>query len=249
MTAGTVQSFPVRIPVRPGDRIGLSSDDLQLVYETFDPADKVGFFDPADPPPGTTKTTDGPPQEEFKLDVAATLESDPDAPGAGPVPPGASPPGAGSPSAGAPATRPFGASSMPAVTRLRIAPAAFSSARSGSSVTKRRSSGARVSYSVKARAAVRFTVRQTRPGRRKGSGETSRCVTPTRALRSAAKCSRTVTLAGSFTQMAREGANSLRFTGRLGGRALKRGAYTLVATPRSGGKNGKPVTRRFRITR
>jgi len=58
-----------------------------------------------------------------------------------------------------------------------------------------------------------------------------------------------VTLAGSFTQMAREGANSLRFTGRLGGRALERGAYTLVATPRSGGKSGRPVTSRFRITR
>lgn len=250
VTAGSVQSFPVRIPVRPGDRIGLSSDDLQLVYETFNPADQLGFFDPADPPPGTTKTTDGPPFEQFKLDVAATLESDPDAPGRGPASPGGAPTGSGSRPVGAPATRPFPtSSSMAAVTRLRIAPDAFSSARSGPSVTKRRSSGARVSYSVKARAAVRFTIRQARPGRRKGSGERARCVSPTRANRVAARCSRTVTIAGSFEQTARKGANSFRFAGRLGGRPLEPGAYTLVATLRSGGKSGRPVTRRFRITR
>lgn len=247
VAAGTVQSFPVRIPARPGDRIGLSSDDLQLVYETFDPADRLGFFEP-DPPPGTTKATDGQPFEEFKLNVAATLESDPDAPGGSPTPPGGSPP-AGSPSADPPARGLPGTSPPAAVTRLRVAPSAFSAARSGPSVTKRRTSGAKVSYSVKARAAVRFTVRRARSGRRKGSGRTARCLAPTRANRSAAKCTRAVTLAGSFTQMAKAGTNSFRFTGRLAGRALKPGAYTLVATPEAGGKSGRSATRRFRITR
>ncbi len=248
VTAGSVQSFPVRIPVRPGDRIGLSSENLQLAYETFNPADKIGFFDP-DPPRGTTKTTDGEPFEEFKLDVAATLESNPEAPGGGPTSPGEAPP-AGSPSPGPPPRSIVAeSSSPPAATRLRVFPSAFSAARGGPSVTRRRSRGAKVSYTVAASTAVRFTVRQTRSGRRKGSGKAARCVSATRANRSAAKCTRTVTHAGSFTNMAKKGSNSLRFTGRLGGRPLKPGAYTLVATPRVGGKRGRSATSRFRIIR
>ena len=248
VTAGSVQSFPVRIAVRPGDRIGLSSEDLQLAYETFNPADKIGFFDP-DPPRGTTKTTDGEPFEEFKLKVAATLESAPDAPGGGQPPPGQAPP-AGSPSPGPPpGSMVAEASSPPAATRLRVSPRAFSAARSGPSVTRRRTRGAKVSYSVVARGAVRFTVRQARTGRRKGSGETARCVSATKTNRNAAKCTRTVTRAGSFTQTAKKGANSFRFTGRVGGRPLKPGAYTLVATPRVGSKSGRSATSRFRITR
>lgn len=67
--------FPVQIPVRAGDRIGLSSEGVQLAFETGDPADRVGFFSP-DPPPEATDTTDGNPFESYKLDVAATVESD-----------------------------------------------------------------------------------------------------------------------------------------------------------------------------
>ena len=150
MAAGTVQSFSVQIPVRPGDRIGLSSDDLQLVYETFDPADKLGFFEP-DPPLGTTKATDGEPFPEFKLDVAATLESTPDAPSPGSTPPpSADPPSAG-PAPGSTTSPP------PAVTKLRVPRGPSAAARRGASVTTRPNIGARVSFSLKAKAAVRFT--------------------------------------------------------------------------------------------
>src|SRR5688500_6860473 len=41
---GSVQNFPVRIAVQPGDRIGLSSEVVQLAYETFDAGDRIGFF-------------------------------------------------------------------------------------------------------------------------------------------------------------------------------------------------------------
>ncbi len=241
VTAGSVQSFRVQIPVLPGDRIGLSSEDLELVYETFDPADMLGFFEP-DPPVGTIKATDGTPFEEFKLDVAATLESAPDAPGAGPTLPGGSLPGA-TPLPGFPKAAP------PAVTRLRIAPSTFAAARSGPSVTFSPTSGARVGFSAAARTAVRFTVARSRPGRRRGSGRTARCVSATKANRAAPPCRRTTSLPGSFTRPARAGANSFRFTGRMAGRALKPGAYTLVATAQSGDASGKPATARFRIGR
>ncbi len=243
VTANTVQSFPVRIPVRPGDRIGLSSADLQLAYETFDPADKIGFFEP-DPPSGTTKATDGEPFPEFKLNVAATLESDPEASGGGSSPP-AGPPAAGPP----PGSLLFRTLPPPAAMRLRVLPSIFSAARSGSSLTRRRTRGVRVSYGVNVSAAVRFTVRQSRSGRRDRSGDTARCVAQTRSNRTAARCTRTVTLAGSFTHTARKGTNAFRFTGRLGGRSLKPGAYTLVATPRVGSKSGVSATSRFRIKR
>ncbi len=249
VTAGTVQSFGVQIPVRPGDRIGLTSDNVLLAFETFNVGDKLGFFEP-DPPLGATKATDGEPFEEFKLNVAATLESDPEAQGGGSRPPGgaATTP---SPSAGPPPGSLLSATlpPPPAVTRLRVAPSAFAAAGSGGSITRRRQTGTRVSYSLKDRAAVRFEVRQSRAGRRAGSGKSAHCVPATKSNRRAAKCTRTVTLAGGFTQTAKKGENTFRFTGRLRGRRLKPGAYTLVATPRVGRKTGRSATRRFRITR
>jgi hypothetical protein len=56
-----------------------------------------------------------------------------------------------------------------------------------------------------------------------------------------------VTLRGSFTRSGRTGSNKFRFTGRLAGRKLKPGKYTLVATPRAGGRTGRSVSKSFRI--
>src|SRR4051794_21932413 len=76
VTAGSVQTFPQQIAVQPGDRIGLSSDSVELAFETFDPNDQIGFFG-GDLPIGATRATDGDPFPDYKLDVAATLTSDP----------------------------------------------------------------------------------------------------------------------------------------------------------------------------
>jgi hypothetical protein len=238
VVANTVMTFPVRIAVAAGDRIGLSSDDVELAYETFDPADRIGFFG-ADPPPGTTRATDGEPFGEFKLDVAATLDSDPDAvPSTAPPPPPPPPPPA--------ATTP-----RPAVRGLTLAPRAFRAARSGPSTMPARSarSGTRVRYSVAVTAKVRFTVRALRPGRRIGSGSAARCAPPTVATRAARRCTRAVALPGSFVRPAARGARSCRFTGRLGGRTLMPGDYVLVAAATAGGRTGNAVRRAFRITR
>ena len=240
VTAGSVQSFPVQIPVRPGDRIGLSAEDVQLAFETFNTGDGIGFFS-ADPALGTTKATDGDPFPEFKLDVAATLESTPAGPASGPSPP-----------AGTPTGQPSGGAGLPAVTILRAAPSAFIAAAGGPSAlaTKRARSGTRVTYRVNVPTAVRFTVRQVRAGRRSGTGAGARCVAKTRLNRRAPRCARVVTLPGSFSRTARAaGPQRFSFTGRVGARMLKPGAYTLVATPRAGGRSGKSASTRFRITR
>ncbi len=234
VTPGTVQTFPVQIRVRPGDRIGLSSDDVELAYESSNAADRIGFFG-SDPPLAATEATDGEPFEEFKLDVAATLEPAPSGRDPAPSPAG------GSPSAVAP--RP------PAVAQMRIAPRTFRAAPSGPSARTagRRRSGAAVSYDANVPAKVRFTVRRAGPGRRQGRGSAARCVRETRHNRAAVACTREMPVGGGFAQKAGLAANLFRFTGRLGGRTLRPGGYRLVATPTASGRTGKPVSRSFRI--
>ena len=85
VTAGTVHNFGVRIPVRPGDRIGISTDTVEVGYRRGTAADQVGAFDFAepDPPPGTTAILDGPPYRDLMLDVAARVETDADRDGFG----------------------------------------------------------------------------------------------------------------------------------------------------------------------
>ena len=232
VTANAVQFFPVRIPVAPGDRIGLSSETVQLAYQTFIPADSVGFFDP-DPALGVTDTTDGEPFANFKLDVAATVESDVNGDGRGDDTQESSP------------------ASVAAASALRISPSAFPAAPTGSSATaaKRRRYGARVAYRVNVPATVRFTVALMSSGRRQGTGRRARCVRPTRGNRKARRCTRTSTLKGSFMQTAKAGVNSFGFSGRLGGRRLKPGSYRLVATPSANGRTGRPVSARFRVVK
>jgi hypothetical protein len=236
-TPQSVQRFDVRIPVQRGDRIGLSSDDVELAYETFDAADRIGFFG-IDVPQGNTRTTDGEPFPEFKLDVAATLES---APGEEPPP--------------APAatgyTLPDVLAVPPKLQGLTLAPRAFAAARRGASTrsTRLRGFGTKVSYRADMAADVRFAVQAVRSGRRTRSGKTTRCLAPSSRNRRGARCKRYVALAGSFTDRARAGANSFYFTGRLGGRTLKPGSYRLRATPAAGKAVGRPVNVSFRIIR
>ncbi len=232
VTAGAVEAFPVRIPVAPGDRIGLSADTVQVAYQTFSPSDRIGFFDP-DPGVGATDTTDGEPFQNFKLDVAATVESDVNGDGLGDD------------------TARSGGASLATASKQRISPRAFPAATSGSSATaaKRRRYGAKVTYTVNVPATVRFTVQQALPGRKVGAGSKARCLPQSKRTRKARKCTRTLKLKGSFMQTARAGANSFHFTGRLGGRRLKPGTYALVATPSANGKAGKPVSTTFRIVK
>jgi len=233
VTAQTVHRFPVRIPVRAGDRIGLSSEDVQLAFETSDTSDRIGFFG-ADPPLGATDTTDGEPFGEFKVDVAATLDD-------GSAGETGEAPGAGSGQGGG--------SQPPVVSMLKLAPPAFAAVASGPSVRTSGRGGTRVSFRVDVAADVRFRVQRLRLGRRSGGGASARCVSATPRNRRAAVCTRRIPLAAGFVRRAKAGASSFRFSGRLGARRLTRGSYRLVATPTARGRTGRPAARIFRITR
>jgi hypothetical protein len=114
-----------------------------------------------------------------------------------------------------------------ALTRLRIWPAAFRTARSGSSTTTAaaRPTGARVSYELSVDGRVRFTVLRAVTGRRAGG----RCAKPSASNRRGKRCTRFVRVPGSFTRKRQAGGDSFTFTGRLAGRGLRPGRYRLVA--------------------
>jgi hypothetical protein len=134
----------------------------------------------------------------------------------------------------------------PRLSRLRLSPAVFRAARSGPSVKAAGARvGTRVGYSLDIASSVRFTVERARGGRRVGG----RCVRPTRRNRTRTRCTRYVTVRGSFKRGRRAGADRFRFTGRLAGGALAPGRYRLVATPTANSKVGRPGRASFRIVR
>jgi hypothetical protein len=108
---------------------------------------------------------------------------------------------------------------------LALSPDSLQPARRGGSVGRGRV-GARVSYTLQGRPAkVSFTVMRIRSGVRVGR----RCLSRGRGRRGSA-CRLRVRIPGSFAQAGAVGANSLRFTGRIGGRSLAAGSYVLVAS-------------------
>ena len=97
----------------------------------------------------------------------------------------------------------------------------------------RRRTGARISYALDENATVTFTVK--RIIKRVGRGRTRTGYRPVR---------------GSFADAGEVGGNTLRFSGRIGGRRLKPGLYRLIALPvDAAGNTGNAVFIKFRIVR
>jgi hypothetical protein len=73
-------------------------------------------------------------------------------------------------------------------------------------------------------------------------------VAPTRRNRDARACTRYVLMLGAFIHRGHAGANSFRFTGRLGRRRLRPGSYWLVARATDAfGNVSAPARAAFRI--
>lgn len=134
------------------------------------------------------------------------------------------------------------------VTGLRVSPSRFRAAARGRSISTvtRSKFGARVLYTIAAPRRVRFTVERVVVGRRVGG----RCRLLERSNRRNPRCARVVVLPGAFTHNGKPGKNTLRFTGRLGGRKLKLGLYKLVATAiDAAGQTAKPARVAIRLVR
>ena len=89
----------------------------------------------------------------------------------------------------------------------------------------------RIRFRLSEAAIVVFKVYQRKAGRSVGG----RCVRSTRANARRPRCN--LLLPGSFSRQGRTGSNNLRFSGRLNGRKLAAGRYSLVATPKDAAGN------------
>ena len=156
--------------------------------------------------------------------------SPPPAPPAPPTPP--TPPPAPPAEPGTPDAR------QPELTGLDLTPDAFKPAPRGPAIMTRGRAGARLRFRLSRAALVRFQVwgvgpRSTAPGRPLSSQVRGRALADP--------------IRGRFQVRGRLGANRMRFTGRLHGRALPPGSYILeaVATDRAG-RTSAPAAIRFR---
>jgi hypothetical protein len=136
----------------------------------------------------------------------------------------------------------------PKITGLLLTSKSFAAAHSGPTATAAAAStGTYLLYSDSEAAKTTFSVRETLPGVISGShhecGKQGK-----HSPKHPQHCHYTKVL-GSFTHTDAAGLNGLRFTGRLGGRALAKGSYTLVATPTSIEGTGAAVKESFGIVR
>jgi hypothetical protein len=116
-----------------------------------------------------------------------------------------------------------------ALTLLGLVPARFAARR-----------GTTIRYRLARAATVDLVFSQLVAGRRSGA----RCVAATRKLRQAKKCTRSIGV-GRFARASAAGQVSFGFSGRVGKRTLKPGAYEVTVTPR--GAPADALRARFRV--
>jgi hypothetical protein len=133
----------------------------------------------------------------------------------------------------------------PLISAFKAAPALFAVSGAGKAIAAKVHLGTRFRYTLSETARVSVTIQRALAGRRAGS----KCVRPTSQLRRAKPCKRYHTV-GTLTNSATKGANSTRFSGKLGGRALRPGRYrAVIRATDAAGNRSTPRATRFRIAR
>ncbi|MGE4425209.1 MAG: hypothetical protein AB7G37_02010 [Solirubrobacteraceae bacterium] len=134
----------------------------------------------------------------------------------------------------------------PRITRVSLSRRTFRAGRRLAPARRgRRGVGTRVRLTLSEDARLRVTVERITVGRRRGEA----CVRSTRARRRARRCARYARV-GTLSRRGTAGVDTVRFTGRLKGRALRAGRYRLriVATDAAGNRS-KERRARVRIVR
>jgi uncharacterized delta-60 repeat protein len=123
---------------------------------------------------------------------------------------------------------------IPVLTSLTVKPSAFGAVSGGATVITSATSrkGALITYELNVAASVSFVVERGLPGRRELVNGRHRCEVQTHRNAHDAECTRVMSV-GSFSQAAKAGANSIRFSGRIDGKRLPHATYTLIATPKT----------------
>ncbi len=134
------------------------------------------------------------------------------------------------------------AATPPVLSGLRLTPAAFRPA----TKSHKKGRGTVIAYTDSAAATTTFTIQRKSSGVRKGSS----CIARTKhTSRGARRCTRWTTLTGTFSHHDIRGANRVRWTGVLHGKALGVGSYRLQARPKAGAVAGRAVTHTFTVKR
>jgi hypothetical protein len=160
------------------------------------------------------------------------------APGGGGGPAG--PPGPGGPGASPGDTTRPNLRLVASRRRFRVGRAAMPARGNAIAAAKKAPQGTTLTLTLSEPAQVRFEVLLRATGRRVGK----RCVKPTRANRK--RCTRLVSK-GRFTRSAPAGRSRVKWSGRIGRKALNRGRYLLRAVPTDTAGN-KGTTRSLAIT-
>lgn len=142
------------------------------------------------------------------------------------------------------------AAAKPALSGLALTPTSFVAASTGGPVPPTRLKlkkgvGTTVAFDASVVGKVSFTVERTTKGRRVGG----RCIGATKENAAKPSCQRLAPLKGSFEVTAAAGQNSIRFSGRLSGKALAQSRYLLVATETAAGATSAPASAGFTIAR
>ena len=146
-------------------------------------------------------------------------------------------PAAGGGAGASPDTQP------PLITGFITEPSVFVVARAGTPLAARAPRGTRFRYNLSEPAGVKLGIQRRLAGRRQGG----RCVRPSPRLLRAKRCVRYRSV-GTLKRSGASGANRIRFTGRIGSRALRPGRYRalITATDTAGNSStSKPTS--FRI--
>jgi hypothetical protein len=134
----------------------------------------------------------------------------------------------------------------PVVGRLRLTRSVFRVGRARTPLAAaKHGSGTTLTFTLSEPARVAIAIQRALPGRRVGHA----CRRPSARLRHRRACVRYVT-AGTLRRSGKQGRDRVKFSGRLGRRALKLGRYRarLVATDPSGNRS-KARTVKFRVVR
>jgi hypothetical protein len=234
-----IREFPARLSVAKGQHLGLDGPpNLWASVNNNSDAYTYVFAPPLQQGQGARGSND----TAGELLVAATVEPDSDKDGFGDETQDKCATQGNGGAACSAADR-----KKPSLTRLRFSPSSFRARRTGPSLLAQ-TAGARILFRLSETATTTFRVQRASTGRR----IRGRCRAATRRnkLLSRRRCTRYVRVRGSFKHTDGAGANSLRFTGRVGGRRLRVGRYRLTARATDPAGNKSAVkTKRFRIKR
>jgi hypothetical protein len=135
---------------------------------------------------------------------------------------------------------------LPVVSQLHVSPTAFRvgpPATAGiSRVRSAAPQGATVTFTLDVAGGVLARVESETPGRLKGA----RCYS---SRKHGKRCTIIKRLVGTVHLKGVQGANTVPFSGRIAGAALKPGKYLMQITPYSGATKGTPATAPFTIVR